>query len=103
MLERAVKEKVKKILKEYGCYYFMPSMNGFGKAGVPDFIVCFKGNFLGVECKAGNNKATPLQEKNIADIIAAGGHAMVVNEDTVGNVIEYLKAHGGKRGETEAD
>ena len=93
MLEKAVKERVKRILKEYGAYYFMPAMNGFGKAGVPDIIACYKGKFLGIECKVGSNKATALQVKNITDIIEAGGQALVVNEDTVGNVTEWLKSN----------
>ena len=48
--------------------------------------------FFGIECKAGNNKATPLQEKNLAEIRAAGGLDMVVNEANMNNVANDLRA-----------
>lgn len=80
--ESKVKAKCLDIIKKHGAYYFFPVQNGYGRAGVPDIIVCFKGRFLGVECKAGFNKPTLLQEKEIAAIHKAGGSAMVVREDT---------------------
>ncbi len=38
--EGDVKDNVKAVLKSVGdkCYWFMPSANGFGRAGIPDFI-----------------------------------------------------------------
>jgi hypothetical protein len=81
--EGKVKAKVKVILKELGAYYTMPVTGGFGTSGAPDFLVCFKGNFVGIECKAGKGKPTALQEKNLHDIAQAGGQALVINEDNV--------------------
>jgi len=81
--ESKVKDKVKKILKSLGAYYTMPMGTGYGNAGVPDFIVCHKGRFIGVECKAGAGKTTALQEKNLHDIETAGGVSMVVNESNL--------------------
>jgi len=91
--EAKVKDKVKKILKSLGAYYTMPIGTGYGNAGVPDFVVCHKGKFVGIECKAGNGKTTALQDKNLRDIEMAGGVAMVVNESnviTLQSVIENL-------------
>ena len=81
--EGKVKAKVKVILKELGAYYTMPVTGGFGTSGAPDFLVCLKGNFVGIECKAGKGKPTALQEKNLHDIAQAGGQALVINEDNV--------------------
>jgi penicillin-binding protein-related factor A (putative recombinase) len=53
---------------------------------VPDIVGCFQGKFFGFECKAGKNKPTPLQEKNLRDIDAQRGIAIVVNEENMNDV-----------------
>lgn len=88
--EKKVKAKVVEILKGFGAYYFYASTGGYGASGVPDIICCYKGRFIGIECKAGKGKTTALQEKNIAQIIAQGGLAMVVNEDNIDDVRYFL-------------
>lgn len=80
--EGKVKKKVVDILKAAGAYYFFPATGGFGRSGVPDIIVCFKGRFIGIECKAGSNKPTALQENELKKIQDAGGMAFVVNEES---------------------
>lgn len=80
--ESKVKAKCVDIIKKHSAYYFFPVMGGYGRSGIPDIIVCHKGHFLGVECKAGFNKPTALQEREMAAIHKAGGSAMVVREDT---------------------
>jgi len=92
--EKKVKTKVVEILKGFGAYYFYASTGGYGASGVPDIIGCHKGRFFGIECKAGKGKTTALQEKNIAQIIAQGGLAIVVNEDNiedVGNLMRQIE------------
>jgi Holliday junction resolvase len=84
--EAKVKRKVVAQLKELGAYYFYPVTGGYGRSGVPDVIGCYKGLFFGIECKAGKNKPTPLQQKNLEEIRAAGGLDMIVNEDNVHEV-----------------
>jgi Holliday junction resolvase len=80
--EKKVKQTVTSQLKAMGAYYFYPVTSGFGSSGVPDIVGCYKGIFFGVECKAGKNKPTKLQEKNLTAIKSAGGIALVVNEET---------------------
>ena len=96
--EAKVKAKVVKLLKEAGVYYFYASTHGFGRSGVPDLVCCMGGRFIGIECKAGKNKPTPLQEKEMAAIRAAGGTTLVVNEDNINDVKELLNESG--RGNT---
>lgn len=88
--EKKVKMKVVEVLKEFGVYYFYASTGGYGASGVPDIIGCYHGNFFGIECKAGKGKPTALQEKNIANIYAAGGTALVVNENNIDDVRNML-------------
>jgi len=68
----------------------MPVTSGFGKQGAPDFLVCLSGRFVGIECKAGSNRPTALQEKNLEQIEKAGGEAYVVNEDIIEQLQEVL-------------
>lgn len=81
--EAKVKEKIKKILKEHNVYFAMPMGTGYGNSGVPDFLCCVNGHFWAIEAKAGKGTPTALQEKNMRDIKAAGGLAVVVNEDNL--------------------
>lgn len=89
--EAKVKKKVVVILKQYGAYFFYPVTGGYGRSGVPDIIVCHKGRFIGIECKSGKNKPTPLQEQNLNAIQAAGGISLVINEDNISTVEKTLQ------------
>lgn len=89
--ESKVKRRVTDVLKSLGAYYFYPVTGGFGRSGVPDIICCLSGYFIGIECKAGNNKVTPLQLKNIEDIQAAGGFAFIVNEENIDALERLLR------------
>ncbi len=88
--EKKVKAKVVEILKAHGVYYFFPATFGMGRSGVPDIVCCYKGTFIGIECKAGAGKTTALQDRELEAIKAAGGVAVVVNEKTVGEVAVLL-------------
>lgn len=89
--EGKVKKKVVDILKAAGAYYFFPATGGFGRSGVPDIIVCFKGRFIGIECKAGDNTPTALQQRELMRIIDAGGSALVVNEESLNALVDIFK------------
>lgn len=98
--EVKVKRVVVQQLKIMGAYYFYPVTGGFGGSGVPDIVGCYKGTFFGIECKAGKNKPTKLQEKNLSDIKVSGGIALVVNEDNMHSVTELLNARITPSGDT---
>lgn len=92
--EKKVKDQVVKTLKANGVYYFFPATFGMGRSGVPDIICCVEGRFLAIECKAGNNKPTALQDREMNAIVTSGGSAMVINEENlheVGIAIQLLK------------
>ena len=81
--EAKVKAKIKAILKAHNVYYAMPIGTGYGSSGVPDFLCCVNGQFLAIEAKAGKGKTTALQDKNLRNIEAAGGRALVVSDDPI--------------------
>lgn len=89
--ESKVKKQVKKILDDLGAYHFSPMMDGYGRSGVPDIIACYKGRFIGIECKAGDNKPTLLQLRNIEDIKRNQGLAIVVNEGNIESLLALVK------------
>ena len=84
--EVKVKKQIADLLKKHGAYYFTPVTSGFGSSGVPDFIACIKGKFIGIEAKAGKGKPTALQDKNLTQIMDAGGVAVIVNESGIENL-----------------
>lgn len=96
--EKKVKDKVKKILSEKGAYFFMPATGGYGKSGVPDLVACYQGKFMGIECKAGKGKPTLLQEKNLMDICAKGGIAILINETGLEAFSNFMEAKMPEQG-----
>lgn len=97
--EAKVKKKVRKLLDELGAYSFPPQTGGYGASGVPDIVGCYRGVFFGIECKAGKNKPTALQEKHLREIVEAGGFACVVNEENADSFAMLLVARANKEEE----
>lgn len=81
--EGKVKKSVRQVLDALGAYYVMPVTGGYGRQGAPDFLVCLKGQFIGIETKAGKGRLTALQEMNLKKIIEAGGVSLVIREEDV--------------------
>lgn len=90
--EGKVKAAVKARLKELGAWQCMPVTGGYGGSGVPDFLVCHQGRFIGIETKAPGkrNNTTTLQKMQIEAIRKAGGTAVVV--DSVDQLDEIFGA-----------
>lgn len=98
--EGKVKEAIKKLLKKWGIWFYMPVSNGMGVHGIPDLMCCYEGLLIGIETKAPLKnpsteeqrwkKATPNQQNRMTEIREAGGIALVV--DDVAQVEELLNA-----------
>jgi Holliday junction resolvase len=88
--EAKVKKVVVNQLRNLGAYYFYPVTGGYGRSGVPDIVGCYKGKFFGIECKAGKNTPTPLQQINLDDIEKQDGIALVVNEKNMHSVRDLI-------------
>lgn len=80
--EGRVKAAVKRRLESRGVWFYMPVQNGMGRVGIPDFICCMDGRFLAIETKAPGKRGdvTANQQRNLNDIAAAGGTALVVDD-----------------------
>jgi hypothetical protein len=90
--EAKVKDAVVRVLKEYDCYYFFPATHGFGRSGVPDIICCYKGRFIGIECKAEKGRLTDLQERELQRIRKRAGVAIVAAGNEAADMVRgYLK------------
>ena len=92
--EGKVKAKVKEMLNEHGAWYFMPRGTVMGRSGIPDFIGCLYGQMFAIETKAAGNHPTALQKKEIADINAHGGMAMVITMDNLNALKGWLEGCG---------
>lgn len=76
--EKQFEEKVKRFLKEQGCYYIKTHGDRFAKKGTPDLIVCCNGFFLGIELKAATGKPSELQVYHVDQIKKSGGVAQIL-------------------------
>lgn len=85
--EGIVKKELRSYLDSLGpsCWYYMPVPMGYGKRGVPDFIICYRGFFLAPETKRKSGGVSgPMQEQNQMQINAAGGRSgRVTDVETV--------------------
>lgn len=101
--EGLVKTRVKHMLNAFApdVYFTMPLTGGFGGSGTPDFLACCWGHFLAVECKAGDNTTTALQDREIARIRAASGEALVINERNLDSLAVLLAAWKGRHGKPD--
>jgi Holliday junction resolvase len=88
--EAKVKKVVVNQLRNLGAYYFYPVTGGYGRSGVPDIVGCYQGKFFGIECKAGKNTPTRLQQINLDDIEKQKGIALIVNEKNMHSVRDLI-------------
>lgn len=88
--EKDVKENVKLMCKQAGAYYAMPHGAGYGRAGIPDFLICHYGQFIGVETKYAGNKPSANQRRELIDIESANGTALVINETNLADLAKLL-------------
>lgn len=99
--EGRVKDAIKKELDSRGFWragaaqppavdgwYYMPVSNGMGVHGIPDFICCWKGKFLGIEAKAPGGTPTPNQLRRHEELRAGGGTVLIVSD--VDQLKEYF-------------
>lgn len=75
--EGKVKDEVKDFLDSLGeaCWWYMPVPMGYGKVGVQDFLICYKGFFLAPETKKKGGKSEPWQEREQLAVNKAGGYS----------------------------
>lgn len=90
--EGDVKKQVKEVLKATSkCYWFMPPANGFGRAGIPDFVGWVNGYAFAVETKFGKGVCTANQLREIESATQCGAKVWIVRETSLENWITEFK------------
>lgn len=91
MLEKDVVLAIKRYLHSLGdaVFYWKEHGGPFGTNGVPDIICCYKGRFLGMECKLPGGVLTELQKRAIDKINKAGGIARRV--ESVADAMDIIR------------
>lgn len=92
--EGNLKLKVKEFLNSLGilCFWFMPMMMGYGKRGIPDFVVCYKGRYVTIETKCFGRPEGPAQVQRGEEIEAAQGIRIRCNLKTENENMENIKS-----------
>lgn len=84
-VKKAVKAIFAETEKRYPgkLWWFMPPANGYGRAGIPDFVGIFNGYGFAVETKFGKNELTVMQVREIAAVRQANGETWIVRETDI--------------------
>jgi len=59
--------------------------------GIPDFLLCSRGRFIGLELKTDTGKVDPLQEYELKQIEKCGGVAIVARPNNWASIKALLK------------
>jgi len=92
--EKDVKKRIKKLLDDYGWFWWMPPANGYGKVGISDLNAIKNGVFMAVEAKFGSNKPTPMQKAFLESVNAESGFGFVVNDTNIDQFEAFLVQFG---------
>jgi hypothetical protein len=80
------KQAIKAFLDSLGpdrCWYFMPLMAGYGKAGVPDIMGSLCGACFGIEVKRPGKEPTAIQARRMREIARTNGIAFAGTAEVV--------------------
>jgi hypothetical protein len=93
VLEATIKIAVKKRLKELGVFHHWPVQMGFGDRCL-DCHGCCEGYYFAIETKAPGKMLTAIQMHTAANIRAAGGVVLVIDNEKQANEItrDHLQA-----------
>jgi hypothetical protein len=92
--EYNVRQRGVRICRDAGCYVVPVVAGSMTPAGTPDTLVCYRGRFIAIEYKAGQNRPTPIQRRRLRECLLAGGIPMVVNERNLGDLVRYFETGG---------
>lgn len=93
--EGHVKDLIEKLFTKAfpDAWRFMAVQTGYGRGGIPDYLFCIHGLFIGVEAKAPGGVATGRQCNEMRLIRRAGGYVTIVeNEEQCNRTIEEVRA-----------
>lgn len=89
--EKNFENRVKKWLRDNGCYVCKFYGCGTTRSGVPDLLVCAGGRFIGIELKAENGTVSELQKANLKAIERAGGIGIELRPSGFARFKKYIR------------
>lgn len=95
--EKNFENKIKKFLKDEGCWFVKFFANRNTKVGIPDLLCCVNGYFVAIEVKGEHGKPSDLQLWNRDKIREAGGVSIILYPDQFDqfkSLIDALKEVG---------
>lgn len=90
--------KVKKFIRQHikvmfpGAWVYCPPGGAFGRAGIPDFLILYKGVLIAIEAKAEDGKPTKLQMKRLNELKEMGAIAAIVKGENLERMDQIRKA-----------
>lgn len=88
--EKHVENGIRKYLLSIGAWDVKIFANEMQGAGYPDLLVCYRGRFIALECKAPAGKVAKIQEATLNKIRRAGG--VCAKPRSVQDVKDLIKA-----------
>lgn len=88
-----VETPIKKYLFSKGAYFFKVHGSAFMEPGIPDIICCYKGLFIGIECKAPGKLGDQSDQQKIHEhnIIQSGGiYLLTDNINDIKNLLDEI-------------
>lgn len=97
MIEREVKNEVRKIIKKFEqdghvFWTYWPVQTGYGKHGIPDVLVCLKGRLIAIETKVDCKDPSTRQWGQLEAIEDADGFSLVIDQHNLSVVHEVFNA-----------
>ena len=89
--ETKLQRAIQIYLYQQKAYCFKVHGSSYMRAGIPDIICCYKGKFIGIECKVGRNKMSEVQKVHQKEIENADGiFILAYSVSDVKKIIEQL-------------
>ena len=87
--EGKVKEQVDALLaRTPNCWWFKPSMNGFGRSGIPDYVGTIGPHSFVIEAKKYQGKPTPWQARELLRLMDVGcTSVLLATADAAGQLV----------------
>lgn len=77
--ERRYQVKLMEQIRKRGGWVVKYPAGPHGTIGTPDLLTCYRGLFLAIECKAKREPPTSMQQRQLDEIVSAGGMALVAH------------------------
>lgn len=76
--EKAIVTRIISLLRRRGAWYLKTCPPN--RPGVPDLLVCYRGRFVGIECKNEDGIVSKIQNYELGKIGEAGGISLVARD-----------------------